>query len=253
MEYFSTGMEDSVEEYRNELQYPVLAMVEEPPVGFGFTQDVTRIVVVMSEDTMLKFCRQREEDMQQKGWESYMSNTMMIDTQSETLSERIRTQFDKYMEDNNYWIQDALASRRETMNMNNFISVFLYSFVILVTAICVANMFNTISTSISLRRREFAMLRSMGMTPQGFRKMMLYESLFYGMKALIYGLPLSFGVMILLLAIFSGSFAIRVYFPWKSILLCIAGVFLLVSVIMLYSSSKMKKMNIIDGLKEENL
>ena len=97
------------------------------------------------------------------------------------------------------------------------------------------------------------MLRSMGMTPQGFRKMMLYESLFYGMKALIYGLPLSFGVMILLLAIFSGSFAIRVYFPWKSILLCIAGVFLLVSVIMLYSSSKMKKMNIIDGLKEENL
>lgn len=253
VEYFSTGMEDSVEEYRNELQYPVLAMVEEPPVGFGFTQDVTRIVVVMSEDTMLKFCRQREEDMQQKGWESYMSNTMMIDTQSETLSERIRTQFDKYMEDNNYWIQDALASRRETMNMNNFISVFLYSFVILVTAICVANMFNTISTSISLRRREFAMLRSMGMTPQGFRKMMLYESLFYGMKALIYGLPLSFGVMILLLSIFSGSFAIRVYFPWKSILLCIAGVFLLVSVIMLYSSSKMKKMNIIDGLKEENL
>lgn len=253
VEYFSTGMEDSIEEYRNELQYPVLAMAEEPPVGFGFTQDSTRIVVVMSEDALLEFCRQREAVMRQKGWESYMSNTMMIDTQSETLAERIGTQFGKYMEEDSYWIQDAMAGRRETMNMNNFISVFLYSFVILVTAICVANMFNTITTSISLRRREFAMLRSMGMTPDGFRKMMLYESLFYGMKALLYGLPLSFAVMILLLSIFSGSFDIKVYFPWNSILLCIAGVFLLVSVIMLYSSSKMKKMNIIDGLKEENL
>src|SRR5690625_6887960 len=85
--------------------------------------------------------------------------------------------------------------RQEEAQIILLISVFTYGFIALITAISVANIFNTISTSISLRKREFGMLKSVGMTPKGFNKMMNYESIFYGIKALLYGLPFSIILM----------------------------------------------------------
>ncbi len=46
--------------------------------------------------------------------------------------------------------------------------------------IAVANVFNTISTNIKLRRRELAMLRSVGMSDRDFNKMMRFECVLYG-------------------------------------------------------------------------
>ena len=66
------------------------------------------------------------------------------------------------------------------------VNVFSYGFIILISLIAMANVFNTISTSISLRRREFAMLRSVGLTQKGFRRMMDYECLIYGLLSLIH-------------------------------------------------------------------
>lgn len=133
------------------------------------------------------------------------------------------------------------------------ISVFTYGFIALITAISVANIFNTISTSISLRKREFGMLKSVGMTPKGFNKMINYESIFYGVKSLLFGLPLSIGVMYLIYNSMMDSFDYPFVMPWLSIVYVIIGVFVIVGVAMLYSSSKVKKENIIDALKQENI
>lgn len=133
------------------------------------------------------------------------------------------------------------------------ISVFTYGFIALITAISIANIFNTISTSISLRKREFGMLKSVGMTPKGFNKMINYESIFYGVKALLYGLPISLGIMYLIYQAMVDSFDYPFIFPWPSIIIVIVGVFVIVGAAMLYSSSKVKKENIIDALKQENI
>jgi putative ABC transport system permease protein len=132
-------------------------------------------------------------------------------------------------------------------------SVFVFGFVILISAICVANIFNTISTSISLRKREFAMLRSVGMTPAGFGKMIRYESIFYGVKALLYGLPLSFATMFALYRSLSGSFSFAFTVPWLQVGIAVLAVFLIVGLAMLYSGSKVRKENIMDSLKQENI
>ncbi|SYX83899.1 ABC transporter permease [Paenibacillus alvei] len=132
-------------------------------------------------------------------------------------------------------------------------SVFSYGFIILISAISIANIFNTISTSIALRKREFAMLKSVGMTPKGFAKMMNYESIFYGVKSLLFGLPLSFVVMYLIHSALSQRFHFEFAFSWVSILSVIAAVFVIVGSAMLYSSVKVKKENIIDALKQENI
>ena len=141
-------------------------------------------------------------------------------------------------------------------NQNRFITfvyVFFYGFVALITAICIANIFNTVSTGITLRKREFGMLQSVGMTPRGFYKMMNYESLFYAIKALIYGLPLSFLVMLLIYNILGNSFEFKFVIPWSSVFIAVVSVFAMVSATMWYSSSKIRKENIIDMLRVENI
>lgn len=144
-------------------------------------------------------------------------------------------------------------SQKAFRQMETFVFVFFYGFVVLITAICVANIINTIVTGIALRRREFAMLRSVGMTPRGFVRMVNFESIFYGIKALLYGLPISFGVMLLLYLVMKDAFNIPFAIPWGSVLVAVAAVFAMVGLTMLYASSRIRSENIIDALKEENI
>lgn len=157
------------------------------------------------------------------------------------------------MKENGISIYNVFQRRQEEAQMIMLISVFTYGFIALITSISIANIFNTISTSISLRKREFAMLKSIGMTPKGFNKMINYESIFYGIKSLLYGLPISVLVMYLIHRSLMNSFNYKFTLPWDSIVYVIIAVFLLVSSAMLYSSSKVKKENIIDALKQESI
>lgn len=165
----------------------------------------------------------------------------------------LKTQEDiERIEELKHSIYNFHQERQAEQQLVLLISVFVYGFIALITAISVANILNTISTSISLRTREFAMLKSVGMTPKGFNKMINYESIFYGIKALLYGLPISFGIMLLMHRAFSEGFSFGFTIPWLSVLYVIIAVFAIVGISMLYSSSKVKKENIIDALKQEN-
>ncbi|WP_440897532.1 ABC transporter permease [Amphibacillus sp. Q70] len=155
--------------------------------------------------------------------------------------------------DNNMHITNYHKIRQEEEQIVLLMSVFIYGFITLITAISVANIFNTISTSISLRKTEFAMLKSVGMTPKGFNKMINYESIFYGIKSLLYGLPISVAVMYAIYEAMMLSFDYPFRLPWLSMLYVVIAVFLIVSSAMLYSGSKVKKENIIEALKQENI
>ena len=84
------------------------------------------------------------------------------------------------MKEPNLYAYNVYQSRKQEEQMILLMSVFSYGFIVLISVISIANIFNTISTSISLRKREFAMLKSVGMTPKGFSKMMNYESVLRG-------------------------------------------------------------------------
>ncbi|AYA74474.1 ABC transporter permease [Bacillus sp. Y1] len=150
-------------------------------------------------------------------------------------------------------IYNVYQSRQREEQMLMLLSVFTYGFIVLITAISIANIFNTISTSISLRKREFAMLKSVGMTEKGFNKMISYESIFYGLKALLYGLPISLGIMFLIYKGTMNSFSYPFWIPWGSLGICFVSVFVIVGSAMLYSIAKVKKDNIIEVLRQENI
>lgn len=139
-------------------------------------------------------------------------------------------------------------------NLLFVMKLLLYGFITLVTLIGVTSVFNTINTSIALRRKEFAMLRSMGLTPRGFNKILYFESIFFGLKSLLYGIPVSLLITYLFGTQFGNIVTSNSFlFPLRSILIATAGVFVIVFMTMMYASSRIKKENILEAIREENI
>lgn len=150
---------------------------------------------------------------------------------------------------------DMYNRAEEIESERNYIAimkVFSYGFSILISLIAAANVFNTISTNIGLRRREFAMLKSVGMSEKGFQKMMNYECLLYGARALLYGLPVACVITYFIFCAIAEGFVTTFRLPWGAIFIAIISVFGVVFATMMYSMSKIKKENVIDALKNEN-
>ena len=150
-------------------------------------------------------------------------------------------------------LMDIVEYEEANRNTVLIIQVFSYGFIVLISLIAAANVFNTISTNISLRRREFAMLKSVGMTAKGFNRMMNYECLLYGSKALLLGLPVSCGITYLIYLSIIAGYETSFHLPWRAIGIATLSVFFVVFATMMYSMSKIKKDNPIDALKNENL
>ena len=165
--------------------------------------------------------------------------------------DKLTKDLDKYSNVNYTNIKEAM---KQTNNLILVVKILMYGFISLVTLIGVTSVFNTISTSMALRKREFAVLRSIGLTRGGFNKMLFFESLFFGMKSLIFALPVSIGVTILIHYSLSDMMSIStIIIPWKAIIISIVSVFIIVLLTMMYSSSKIKKHNIIEQIREENI
>lgn len=134
------------------------------------------------------------------------------------------------------------------------VGIFVYGFIGVISLIGLTNIFNTISTNMQLRSKEFASLKSIGMTKKEFNRMIRLESLMYGIKSLIIGIPLGvLGVFAIFSAFSKGSVPISFVFPWKAILISIAAVFIVVWLIMKYSISKVNKQNIIETIRNDNI
>ncbi len=153
----------------------------------------------------------------------------------------------------NEYLYNYAEGVEENRSMITIIRVFAYGFIILISLIAAANVFNTISTNVALRRREFAMLKSVGMTKRDFNKMMNYECLLYGSKALIFGIPVSCVITYLIYLVIMEGYEIAFKLPWIAIGIAVLSVFLVVFATMMYSMSKIRKDNPIDALKNENL
>lgn len=218
----------------------VIALTDKRPMGID-TQYQGTITMIVSEETFAQL--NKAHQITEARYALYLTSSDPL-----AIHEKIEE-----LKDGSMHIFNHHKMRQDDERFMLLISVFTYGFIALITAISVANIFNTISTSISLRKREFAMLKSVGMTPKGFNRMINYESIFYGIKSLLYGLPISIGVMYLIYNAMTDTFDYPFRLPWFSILYTIIAVFIIVGSAMLYSGSKVKKENIIDALKQENI
>lgn len=165
--------------------------------------------------------------------------------------DKLTKDLDKYSNVNYTNIKEAM---KQDNNLILAVKILMYGFISLVTLIGVTSVFNTISTSMALRKREFAVLRSIGLTNRGFNKILFFESLFFGMKSLIFAIPVSIGITVLIHYALADMMSIStIIIPWKYIIISIVSVFVIVLLTMMYSTSKIKKHNIIEQIREENI
>lgn len=132
-------------------------------------------------------------------------------------------------------------------------SIFLYGFITVITLIGVTNIFNTITSNIELRAKEFAMLKSIGMTKREFRRMINLETIFYSSKSLFYGIILGIIGSIFVHKAYNIRFESNFAVPYKAIIISIVAVFILVWVIMKYGMNKINKQNIIETIRNDNV
>lgn len=230
------GEADEIETLLGEVE--IIALTDEHPMGV-YKSSPGGLNVIISTDTLGQLLNGHAAH--RLSTRLYLNSESPLTTQQQV----------EEMNAPNMYVHNLYQERQNEEQMVLMMSVFTYGFILLISAISLANIFNTISTSIALRKREFAMLKSVGMTPKSFNNMIHYESIFYGIKSLTYGLPISIGVMYMIYRSMMHSFSYTFTLPWKEITFVVIAVFMIVGTAMLYSSSKVKKENIIDSLKNE--
>lgn len=144
---------------------------------------------------------------------------------------------------------DIEAELRNQRKMGILIMIFVYGFIIMLTLIGLTNVISTISANVRSRSREFAILRSVGMTAGGIKRMLSLESLLCSIKSLIIGVPLGIGGAYLSYNLLDLPIEFGYTIPWISIIQCTLGVFVITWFIMRYSAARAGKSNTIEAIR----
>ena len=168
--------------------------------------------------------------------------------------------FEKETEENpeysqiSFYVSNLDKQMRDEKSLFTLLGVFAYGLIVVIALIGITNIINTLSTGMELRSREFATLRSIGMTDKQFAGMVRLESVFISVKALVIGVPLGILISYLLCVMMNRMDDAIIYEPpYKAIILCIVVVIMLIYAIMKLSMTKLRHNNIIETIKNENL
>lgn len=148
-------------------------------------------------------------------------------------------------------IMDMAVSNRQEEIIATVVNVFAGGFIALITLIALANVFNTVSTGVNLRRREFAMLRSLGLSPRGLRRMLGWECAAYGLRALAWGIPAAWGLTWVMYKITLQILTVDFYIPWYTVAAGAAGVFLMMFAAMGAAARGLRKGELAEELRTE--
>lgn len=170
-----------------------------------------------------------------------------------TNASKLQDDIDKILKDERYHIDNKEEYVRIMRNLILLIGIFLYGFITVITLISVTNIFNTITTSMELRKPEFAMLKSVGMTTKEFNRMIRLESIFVCIKSLIFGIPIGLAISYVIYLLLSQNEELKFEVPFNGIIISSIFVLLLISILMKYSISKINKQNTIETIRNENI
>lgn len=164
---------------------------------------------------------------------------------------RLQKEIDNINKNTNVYNIEETAKQEQSMAL--VIKIFLYGFIAVITLIGVTNIFNTITSNMELRQKEFAMLKSIGMTKKEFNRMINLETIFYGVKSWVYGTILGLLGTFAMYKAFSVKIEQGIYIPINAIIISAIFVFIFVFIIMRYSISKINKQNTIETIRNENI
>lgn len=233
---------DTVTGKINDKEYniKIVAKTEERPNGVENLYN-TNAYFIVSEDFINKT--------------GYISATLCAQSND---ADKLDAEVEQYKKDNNLTDSNLNSfNLEESVRAENavvlVISIFLYGFIGVITLIGITNIFNTITTNMNLRKKEFAMLKSIGMTKKEFNRMIRLESIFYGVKSLVIGIPIGLALSYGMYNVFKNSMEMDYVLPYKAIAVAVIFVAVVIGIIMKYSMSKINKQNIIETIRNDNI
>ena len=219
--------------YIEEKTAKIIALTSKRPMGLEASSYTQGIMVVS------------EEFMNNMEWNF---GSLYIDADNpDKLEQEIKKEY------KNISTYNIEAERKSQTSLIIIIAIFLYGFIIVISLIGITNIFNTITSNMNLRSKEFANLKSIGMTKKEFNRMIRLESIFYGLKSIIIGVPLGVLGSYLLYLAFNAGVIMPYTFPTMPTIIAVIIVFLLIGGIMKYSLNKINKQNIIETIRKDNI
>lgn len=222
---------------RYELDIKIAGITNEVPMGYS-NPIYHPIIVLSEENTDVVINETRQKDI-------FISSSNADKTYDEL--KELFTDYDVH-------IFNMDEEARQMKSIYILIAIFLYGFITVIALIGITNIFNTITTNMSLRQREFATLKSVGMTSDEFNRMIRLETIFYCGKSLLIGLPIGILATYIIYRLFNqGELIVKYVFPWSAIMIVCLILFILIFTIMKYSLGKIKKQNTIETIRNENI
>lgn len=202
------------------------------------------LVLVVSKDTFDQWMASTTEPS--------VSATVRIFTQREahkqvmdSLAETVVKNFDPYQLSD---LRDMNQRQRDFITVSK---ILVFGFATIIALIGLANIYNSLMSSLRFRRKEFAMLRSVGMEEKSFQRMIRFESYFYALKLLSYSIPLgvltSYGIYRYIIQTIEFNFRV----PMLHFGLASLSVVVVLITIMHLGSRTVRQENILDTLKTD--
>ena len=225
------------EEIRKEIELKIMAITDDIPTG-SFHYNYMGLDFITYDEVGKKF--------------GYNTDTtgIYVDTNRE---ENTRNAVKDIANQYGYNVMDKMEEIKSVEDTLMVMQIFVYGFVTVISLVSITNIVNTISTNINLRKRELAIIKSIGVTPGGFNKMIYLESLLYGALSLIYGIPLGIALVMLMNFILGDVISFGLVLPWKAMIICVIGVFIITFISSYIPIKKINKENIIENIRQESI
>lgn len=237
---------------RKTLDVTIAGVTDKVPIGYKSYSYAT--LLFMNQKGFESLCADGKSNELKQRYVSYSAYVVAEN------ADEYQDTFEKETEGNpeysqiSFYVSNLDKQMRDEKSLFTLLGVFAYGLIVVIALIGITNIINTLSTGMELRSREFATLRSIGMTDKQFAGMVRLESVFISVKALVIGVPLGILISYLLCVIMNRMDGAIIYEPpYKAIILCIVVVIMLIYAIMKLSMMKLRHNNIIETIKNENL
>ncbi|GAA0084050.1 ABC transporter permease [Clostridium sp. CTA-7] len=192
------------------------------------------------------------EDLYSRMVKDFKYNTIFFSFNDDVNARNDAVQyFNENSIDKGYSYMDMGEAFNQVESIYKQVEFFVYCFIAIVSIISVVNIFNTISTNLLLRKREFSTLKAIGMTEKQLKKSVLLEGTLYGIIAAIIGGVISAILLAVLIKISAGFAEIKYKFDFIAFglsIVCAVGVTYIATV---FPMNKLKKLTVVEGISEE--
>ncbi|RDC50709.1 ABC transporter permease, partial [Acinetobacter sp. RIT592] len=183
------------------------------------------------------------------GYEISDSNIYIYSDKKENTRKAVNNIGKKYAYDVRDEVEESLKIEKSII----VVKIFVYGFIFIISLVSIINIVNTISTNINLRKREFAIIKSIGTTPSGFNRIIYFESLLYGVLALMYGVPIAIGIDVIMNKTIGDVVELGMILPWKAVSVCVLGIFAVTFIASYIPMKKLNKESIIENIRQDSI